>query len=204
MTKQRQALPWVKVDKQYEFEGPNGKESLVDLFDGRSQLLIYHFMMGPEWEQGCMSCSFWADNYNGLIVHLKHRDVTPIVVSRAPFEKLAAFRKRMGWTFNWVSSFGSDFNADHQVSFSPEELEKGEVYYNYHLTRFPSDEAPGASVFYKDDDGQVFHTYSCYARGLDILNSAYNYLDIVPKGRDEDGLEFTMAWVRHHDRYEES
>jgi predicted dithiol-disulfide oxidoreductase (DUF899 family) len=198
----RRALPWEAVTKEYVFDGPNGRESLAELFAGRSQLVVYHFMFGPDWEQACKSCSFWADNFNGVVVHLNHRDVTLVAASRAPFDKIEAFRKRMGWGFKWVSSFGGDFNKDFHVSFTPEELAKGEVYYNYGMMKFPSDEAPGISVFYKDGDGQVFHTYSCYARGLDMLNGAYHYLDLVPKGRDEDELPFTMSWLRHHDRYE--
>jgi predicted dithiol-disulfide oxidoreductase (DUF899 family) len=202
LSRERRQLPWVKVEKRYAFHTPAGKRTLSELFEGRSQLVVYHFMFGPDWEQACKSCSFWADNFNGVVVHLNHRDVTLVAASRAPFDKIEAFRKRMGWGFNWVSSFGGDFNKDFHVSFTPEELAKGEVYYNYGMTKFPSDEAPGISVFYKDGDGQVFHTYSCYARGLDMLNGAYHYLDLVPKGRDEDELPFTMSWLRHHDRYE--
>jgi len=197
----RRELPWVKVEKRYEFEGPNGKESLGDLFEGRSQLLLYHFMFGPDWKEGCPSCSFWADNYEGTIVHLNHRDVTFVVVSRAPLDKLEAYRERMGWRFKWVSSLGSDFNRDYQVSFTPQEMAKGEMLYNYRLTKFPSEEAPGISVFYRDAGG-VFHTYSCYSRGLDMLNGAYHHLDLVPKGRDEEGLPYSMAWLRRHDSYD--
>lgn len=195
----RRALPWVKVEKAYVFDGPDGKETLAELFAGRSQLVVYHFMLGPDWDEGCKSCSFWADNYNGIDVHLAHRDVTLIAVSRAPLAKIEAFKKRMGWSFKWVSSFGNDFNRDFHVSFTPEEL-KGDVYYNYEMGRFPADEAPGVSVFAREGDA-VYHTYSCYARGLDILNGAYNILDLVPKGRDEGGQN--MAWLRHHDRYED-
>jgi len=202
LSRKRGELPWVKVEKRYVFDGPNGKETLADLFDGRSQLIVYHFMFGPDWEEGCKSCSFWADNFNGIGVHLRHRDVTLVAGSRAPLAKLEAFRKRMGWGFKWVSSFSSDFNRDFQVSFTPEEM-KREVYYNYGMQKFPSEEAPGISVFYKDAKGEVFHTYSCYARGLDMLNGAYHYLDLVPKGRDEGELRFSMEWVRHHDRYED-
>jgi len=201
LSQQRRELPWVKVDKAYVFDGPNGKETFSDLFAGRSQLLVYHFMFGPEWSEGCKSCSFWADNFNNAIVHLNQRDVTMIVISKAPLEKLLTFQKRMGWTFKWVSSFGNDFNRDYHVSFTPEELEKGEMYYNYTIGKFGRDEAPGLSVFYKDTTGTVFHTYSCYGRGLDMLNGAYHYLDILPKGRDEASLSYPQEWVKHHDRY---
>jgi len=160
-------------------------------------------MFGPDWNEGCKSCSFWADNFNGIDVHLKHRDVTLLAVSRAPLEKLEAYRKRMGWGFKWVSSFGNDFNRDFHVSFTREEISKGNVFYNYQMQKFPVEEAPGISVFFKDAKGEVFHTYSCYARGLDMLNGAYHYLDLAPKGRDEDGQAYTMAWLRHRDRYED-
>ena len=159
-------------------------------------------MLGPGWEQGCPSCSFVADHIDGALVHLAHRDVTLVAVSRAPLPEIEAFKQRMGWRFKWLSSYGSDFNADFHVSFSADELAKGEVYYNYGMTSFPSEEGPGASVFYKEADGAVFHTYSAYARGLDMLVGTYNYLDLVPKGRDEADLPWTMAWVRHHDRYD--
>jgi predicted dithiol-disulfide oxidoreductase (DUF899 family) len=200
LSAERRALPWVKVDKAYVFEGPAGKETLADLFAGRGQLLVYHFMFGPDWEEGCPSCSFWADNYNGITQHLKHRDVQLVAISRAPIAKLEAYRRRMGWSFKWVSSLGSDFNRDYHVSFTPEE--KGSAYYNYREGGFSGSEAPGISVFFKDEGGAIFHTYSCYARGLDAMNSAYQLLDLVPKGRDEDGLPHPMAWVRRHDRYE--
>src|SRR5262252_1981196 len=201
LSKARRALPWVKVEKNYAFEGPNGRETLSDLFDGKSQLIIYHFMLGPGWVQGCPSCSFLADHFDGAAIHLAQRDGAFVVVSRAPFGEIEAYKKRMGWRFKWVSSYGNDFNRDYHVSFTPEELAQGKVVYNYGPSKFPSEEAPGASVFYRDGSGAIFHTYSAYARGLDILIGAYNYLDLVPKGRDEDGLAFTMAWVRHHDRY---
>ena len=201
LSAERRELPWVKVEKNYVFDGPNGKETLADLFDGRSQLIVYHFMFGPEWEQGCPSCSFLADHIDGVVVHLAHRDVTFVVVSRAPLPKIEAFKKRMGWRFKWVSSYGNDFNFDYHVSFTKDEMAKGKVYYNYDVNEFPSDEGPGTSVFYKDGTGDIFHTYSAYARGLDMLVGAYNYLDLVPKGRDEAELPWTMAWVRHHDRY---
>ncbi len=203
LSKQRRELPWEKVEKQYVFDGPNGKETLADLFGGKSQLIVYHFMLGPGWEAGCPSCSFLADHIDGTLDHLANRDVNLVVVSRAPIAQIEAFKKRMGWRFKWVSSFGNDFNHDYQVSFSKEEMAKGKVYYNYELTEFGSEEAPGASVFYKNPKGEIFHTYSTYARGLDILVGTYNYLDMAPKGRDEEGLVFSMAWVRHHDKYAE-
>jgi len=203
LSRQRRELPWEKVEKQYAFEGPKGKEALADLFDGRSQLIVYHFMFGPGWEQGCPSCSFLADHIGGSLVHLANRDVTLVVVSRAPLAQIEAFKKRMGWGFRWVSSFGNDFNRDYHVSFTKEEMAKGKVPYNYDMVEFPSEEAPGASVFYKNNAGDIFHTYSAYARGLDILLGTYNYLDLVPKGRDEEGLAHTMSWVRHHDKYGE-
>jgi len=200
LSRERRELPWEKVDKQYVFDTSDGKQTLSELFEGRSQLVVYHFMFGPTWEQACKSCSFWADNFNGIVVHLKHRDVTLLAVSRAPLEKIEAYRKRMGWGFKWGSSFQNDFNRDFHVSFTPEEM-KGPVDYNYTQQKFGSDEAPGISVFYRDPAGNVFHTYSCYSRGLDMLNGAYHYLDIVPKGRDEDGLPHTMAWLKRHDEY---
>ncbi len=174
---------------------------MADLFAGRSQLIVYHFMFAPGWEEGCKSCSYLADHFDGAAVHLAQRDVTFVVVSRAPLAEIQAFQQRMGWRFKWVSSFGSDFNRDFHVSFTQDELAQGEVDYNYERAPFPVEEAPGLSVFYRDAAGTVFHTYSAYARGLDILVGAYNFLDLVPKGRDEDGLSFTMDWVRHHDRY---
>ena len=202
LSAERRELPWVKVDKQYVFDGPDGKETLADLFDGRSQLIVYHFMFGPGWEQGCPSCSFVSDHIDGANWHLPQRDVTLLAVSRAPLPEIEAFKQRMGWGFKWVSSYGNDFNHDYHVSFTPDEMARGEVYYNYGMEQFPSEEAPGVSVFYKDPSGAIFHTYSAYARGLDMLVGAYNYLDLVPKGRDEAELPWTMAWVRHHDRYD--
>jgi predicted dithiol-disulfide oxidoreductase (DUF899 family) len=203
LSRQRRELPWVKVEKTYVFDGPQGKETLSDLFEGRSQLLVYHFMFHPSWDVACKSCSFWADNYNGAVVHLNHRDVTLVAVAKATLEQINAFKKRMGWSFTWVSSFGNDFNRDYQVSFTPEEMAKGEVYYNYRMGKFGREEAPGISVFYKDRQGDVFHTYSCYSRGLDMVNGAYHLLDLAPKGRDEAGLSYPQEWVRHHDRYED-
>lgn len=201
LSRQRRELPWVKVDKEYWFDTPDGKKNLSDLFDGRSQLVVYHFMFGPDWKEGCPSCSLVSDHIDGSVVHLANRDVTLIAVSRAPFSKIEAFKKRMGWRFQWVSSYESDFNFDYHVSFSKEDLAGGEVYYNYGTRKFGSEEGPGISVFYKDENGDIFHTYSSYARGLDVFIGAYNYLDLVPKGRDEGNLEWTMQWVRHHDRY---
>jgi predicted dithiol-disulfide oxidoreductase (DUF899 family) len=197
----RRKLPMVKVEKEYVFEGPDGKETLDDLFEGRSQLIIYHFMLGPRWEEGCKSCSYLADHFDGANWHLPHRDTTLVVVSRAPLPEIQAYKKRMGWRFKWVSSYGSDFNFDYHVSFTEEEEKKNKVYYNYEKAEFMSDELPGLSVFYKDEDGNVFHTYSAYARGLDQLVGTYNFLDLTPKGRDEDP-ESTMSWVRRHDQYD--
>lgn len=201
LSRMRRELPREKVDKKYVFESARGKETLADLFDGRSQLIIYHFMFGPGWKEGCPSCSFLADTFDGAIPHLAQRDVTFVAVSRATVPEIEAFEKRMGWKFKWVSSNNSDFNFDYHVSFTKEEMAKGKVSYNYGMTEFPSEEAPGASVFYRDASGEIFHTYSAYARGLDILLTAYNYIDMTPKGRAEEGLSHPMAWVRHHDRY---
>lgn len=203
LSQERRGLPWEKVEKEYVFDGPNGKETLAELFAGRSQLIVNHFMFGPDWEEGCPSCSYWADNVDGVIVHLNHRDISLVAVSRAPLDKLKAYQKRMGWSFKWVSSFGNDFNRDFNVSFTPEEMEKGEMFYNFRVTKFPADEGPGTSVFYKNEAGEVFRTYSCYARGLDMLNGAYHYMDLAPKGRDEDDLPYTMAWLRRHDQYDD-
>ncbi len=197
----RRALPWERVAKDYAFETPRGRASLSDLFDGRRQLIVYHFMLGPDWEEGCKSCSFWVDNFNGIDVHLKHRDVTLLAVSQAPLAKIEAYRRRMGWSIAWASSFGSDFNFDYQVSFRPEDVAAGKAVYNYAPTKTTMSELPGISVFFRDDAGTVFHTYSCYSRGLDMLNGAYHYLDLVPKGRDEAGLPSTMSWLRRHDQY---
>jgi len=203
LSRKRRELPWEKVEKKYVFDGPQGKETLADLFGGRSQLIVYHFMFGPGWKEGCPSCSFISDHIDGSVVHLAARDVRLAVVSRAPLAELEAFKKRMGWQFHWVSSYGSDFNYDFQVSMTNEEREKGQAYYNYTMQQSSCEERPGTSVFYKDGAGNIFHTYSSYARGLDILVGAYNWLDLAPKGRDEEGLKHGMAWVRHHDRYGE-
>jgi predicted dithiol-disulfide oxidoreductase (DUF899 family) len=201
LNQQRSELPWKEVNKEYVFEGPNGKQTLRELFDGRSQLIVYHFMFDPTWEAACLHCSFWADNFNGIIVHLNQRDVTMIAVSRAPYSKLAVYEKRMGWDFKWVSSYDTDFNFDYHVSFTPEELDRKETFYNYNLQDTHSSEREGVSVFYKDPADRVYHTYSAYARGIDMLNVAYHCLDLVPKGRDEAGHEFPQFWVRRHDEY---
>jgi predicted dithiol-disulfide oxidoreductase (DUF899 family) len=202
LSRQRRALPWEKVEKQYVFDSPTGKQTLAGLFGGRSQLMVYHFMFGPGWKEGCPSCSYLADTFDGCTLHLAQRDVTFLAISRATLPEIDAFKKRMGWQFPWVSSFGSEFNHDYQASFSKEQRAAGPVYYNYEMTEFGSEEGPGASAFYKNEAGEIFHTYSCYARGLDAMVGTYNWLDLAPKGRDEDGLTFTMAWVRHHDKYE--
>jgi predicted dithiol-disulfide oxidoreductase (DUF899 family) len=199
---ERRALPWLRIEKNYVFDTPAGQRTLAELFEGRRQLLVQHFMFAPGWEEGCKSCSFMADHNDGANVHLAQRDVTLLVVSRAPLAEIERFRQRMGWQFKWVSSHGSDFNHDFGVSFTPEDMAKGEVYYNYGMQSFPTEEAPGISVFCKDDAGNVFHTYSTYGRGVEVMMGAYNLLDLTPKGRDEDNLNYTMEWVRHHDRYE--
>lgn len=203
LSRQRRELPWERVEKPYTFEGPRGPEPFADLFDHRSQLVIYHFMLGPGWAEGCKSCSYLADHFDGMTIHLAHRDVTFAVVSHAPYAEIAAFKERMGWKFHWVSSFATDFNFDYGVSFTPEQRANGGATYNYQpIAQIPSEELPGASVFCKDEVGAIYHTYSAYARGLDILVGTYNFLDLAPKGRDEEGLKHTMAWVRHHDKYE--
>lgn len=194
----RRELPWEPVERDYVFEGAEGRRTLPELFDGRSQLVVYHFMFEPEWDVGCKSCSFWADSFDPNVVHLKARDVTLVAVSRAPYPKLAAYRDRMGWSFPWFSSFGSDFNADLGVTFAGEEQQRSA--YNYGTLVPHGSEREGASVFAKDRDGRVFHTYSTYARGIDLLNAAYNYLDLVPQGRDEDDGR-PQSWVRRHDEY---
>ncbi|MEI9898321.1 MAG: DUF899 domain-containing protein [Chthoniobacter sp.] len=201
LSAERRDLPWVKITKNYIFDAPGGPVTLADLFGGRDQLMVYHFMFGPDWQEGCPSCSFVADHFDGALPHLAARDVALAAVSRAPLAKIEAFQKRMGWRFPWVSSHGGDFNADFHVSFTEEEMAQGKVNYNYTLQEFPSAEAPGLSVFYRNTAGHVFHTYSTYGRGLELLMSTYRILDVVPKGRDEDRLGFAMEWVRHHDRY---
>src|SRR5437762_6459171 len=200
VSRHRRELPWVKINKEYVFGGPDGRESLADLFDGRSQLIVYHFMLGPGWEEGCKSCSYLADHFDGANWHLPHRDVTFAVISRAPLAEIQAYQQRMGWRFKWLSSFGNDFNFDYHVSATEGEKKKDKMYYNYEMAELLSDEMPGLSVFYKDESGDVCHTYSTYARGLDILVGAYNFLDLVPKGRDENP-DSTMDWVRRHDEY---
>ncbi|WP_341892401.1 thioredoxin family protein [Variovorax sp. YR752] len=202
IAEERRSLPWTRVEKAYVFETPTGRRSLADLFEGRRQLLVQHFMFGPDWEQGCQSCSFMADHSDGMRVHLEHRDVTLLAVSRAPLARIEAFRRRMGWQFPWVSSHDNDFNHDFGVSFTPDEMASGAVAYNYVKQPFPSEEAPGVSVFFKDDDGDVFHTYSTYGRGVEVMMGTYNMLDLVPKGRDEHNPSYAMDWIRHHDRYE--
>jgi len=201
LTRRRMAMPWERVEKSYRFEGPTGALSLADLFDGRSQLIVYHFMFAPDWEEGCKSCSFMADNFNGIPVHLNHRNVTFTAVSRAPFAKIDTYKKRMGWSFPWVSSYGSDFNFDYHVSFNPEEMSSGKAYYNYREWTIDASDETGISVFAKNASDEVFHAYSCYARGTEWLNGTYHYLDLVPKGRDEDRFDFSMEWVRRHDQY---
>jgi len=193
----RRELPWEAVEKEYVFEGRDGPQSLADLFDGRSQLVVYHFMFEPEWNEGCKSCSFWADNFDRVIVHVNARDISMVAISRAPFAKLRAYQERMGWSFRWLSSFENDFNYDFGVSFRPEEFDQ--PVYNYGTLTPGMADREGVSVFFRGDDGRIFHTYSSYARGIDLLNTAYNYIDLVPKGRDEQGR--SQAWVRRHDEY---
>ena len=205
LSAERRELPWVRVEKAYVFERQEGKETLSDLFQGRSQLIVYHFMYGPEWQEGCPGCSFLVDHVGGALPHLFARDVAFAAASRATVPQIESFKKRMGWTFKWVSSNRNDFNWDFQVSFTKDQLEKGAVEYNYKTQKYPdewpADEAPGMSVFYKDAEGSIFHTYSTFGRGGEIALGTYQFLDIVPKGRNEEGLPFPMAWVRHHDRY---
>jgi predicted dithiol-disulfide oxidoreductase (DUF899 family) len=201
LSRTRRDLPWERVEKSYVFDGPNGEASLADLFDGRSQLIVYHFMFGPDWQVGCKSCSFWADNFDGIIDHLHQRDVTFVAISRAPLATLEAFKRRMDWSFPWYSSERSDFNFDFAVSFSDNEVKDRKKRHNFGTLPPQVGEMPGTSVFCKDPDGAMFHTYSCYARGLDMQNTAYHYLDLVPKGRDEKGLPFTMSWLKLRDEY---
>jgi predicted dithiol-disulfide oxidoreductase (DUF899 family) len=201
LARARRELPWQRVDKAYAFETPEGPRSLEELFAGKSQLVVYHFMFAPEWEQGCPSCSFWADNFDGTEAHLAARDVRFTAVSRAPLPKLTAYAQRLGWSFPWASSHGNDFNFDFGVSFRPEDYAAGQPSYNYEPLAGKHTEREGLSVFYKEACGTVFHTYSCYARGIDALNTAYQVLDLVPRGRDEGGLSYPMAWVKRHDEY---
>ena len=200
LNQQRRDLPWVKVDKNYSFDGPKGKETLAELFAGRSQLIVYHFMFGPDDDEGCAHCSFWADHYDGPGLHLNQRDTTLVVISRAPLKKLDAFKKRMGWTFEWVSSGQTDFNYDYHASFTPEQLKRGPVLYNYAETEMGIADREGVSAFYRDKSGAIFHTYSAFARGIDLLNTTYNFLDLTAKGRDEDP-EQAQDWVDYHDKY---
>ncbi|MGO8972733.1 MAG: DUF899 domain-containing protein [Steroidobacteraceae bacterium] len=200
LSQARRDLPWEEVTKEYQFEGPIGRESLSDLFAGRSQLIVYHFMFGPDSSAGCPHCSFWADNFNGIVMHLNQRDVTMIAVSRAPYARLEAYQKRLGWTFKWVSSGNTSFNFDYQASFTPEALSGKQALFNYVQQDPGRPDREGVSVFFKDGSGRIYHTYSTYARGIDILNTAYNYLDLVPKSRDENGRG--PFWVRRHDEYE--
>ncbi len=202
LSRRRRELPRVRIDKSYRFATNAGEKDLAGLFGDRSQLIVYHFMFGPDWDEGCPSCSFWADNFDGIDIHLAHRDITLIAVSRTSLDKINAYRERMGWRFEWVSSLPSDFNRDFHVSFTTEEIENERCYYNYRNGSYPVDEAHGISVFYRDDDGEIFHTYSCYARGVDMLNGAYHFMDLAPKGRDEDALEWSMDWLERHDQYD--
>jgi len=202
LSAERRALPWVKVDKTYVFEGPNGPETLADLFGGRSQLVVKHFMFGPDWSEGCVGCSFELDHTMGALAHLEHHDVSYVVVARAPLAKTEPFRRRMGWAVKWVSSCGNDFNFDFGVSFTPEQIARGEAFYNYRKTGQVADEMSGRSVFYKDVAGDIFHTYSSFARGGEMFLGSYAFLDITPKGRDETINGNLTDWVRHHDRYD--
>ena len=207
LSARRREMPWVVVDQDYRFETQDGPCSLAELFGDKSQLIVQHFMLGDDWAEGCPSCSFWADGFNGTTVHLENRDAAFVATSNASLDKINAYKKRMGWDFPWVSSLGSSFNHDYQASFSDAEMADGTVYYNFHETTFPSSEAPGISIFARDGNGngngngKVYHTYSCYSRGIDNMNVAYQYMDLLPKGRDEDSLPHPMAWVRRHDQY---
>jgi predicted dithiol-disulfide oxidoreductase (DUF899 family) len=204
LSRQRRDLPWERVEKEYVFEGPRGSETLAELFGKQSQLIVYHFMYAPDWDAGCKSCSFWADNFNGIDVHLRHRDVSFVAISRAPFAQLDAYRKRMGWSFKWLSAHGSDFNYDYYVAFTAEDLASGRALWNYARQTPPVQDMVGISAFYKDARGAIFHTYSCYTRGVDMVNGAYQYLDLAPKGRDEGGQKpHAQAWVHRHDEYED-
>jgi predicted dithiol-disulfide oxidoreductase (DUF899 family) len=203
LNRERRALPWVAVEKEYVFDSTEGRMSLAELFCGKGQLLIYHFMFGPGWREGCPHCSFWADHYDSANIHLGHRDTAFAVVSRAPLKEILPFKKRMGWRFRWVSSNRNDFNFDFHVSFTPQEIRTGRLNYNYSTTKMQIDEREGVSAFYRAANGQVYHTYSSYARGIDLMNTTYNFLDLTAKGRDEDP-ENPQDWVRYHDRYKRS
>jgi predicted dithiol-disulfide oxidoreductase (DUF899 family) len=199
----RRNLPWVKVEKTYVFDTPEGKKTLAELFDGCSQLIVHHFMLGPGWESGCIGCSFSADHIEGALVHLEHHDVSLVTVSRAPLAEIEAYQKRMGWRVKWVSSNGNDFNYDYHVSFTPEDIARGKVFYNHDRREFQSEELSGLSVFCKDANGDLFHTYSTYARGYEMVDSAYMLLDMTPQGRNETGPGYNLTdWVRRHDEYE--
>ena len=200
LSRERRGLPWMKIDKKYVFEGPDGRETLAKLFDGKQQLIVYHFMFGPGWKEGCAHCSFWADNFNGIIPHIRQRDTNMVAISRAPWKEIAPFKKRMGWNFKWVSAFGSEFNYDFGVSFVPQDVESGTAFYNYAHGQVGVTEREGVSTLYKDKNGNIFHTYSAYARGIDVLNTAYHYLDLTAKGRDEDP-EHSQDWVDYRDKY---
>ena len=200
LNQQRRSLPWVKVDKEYVFDGPKGKATLAELFGGMGQLIVYHFMFAPGWKEGCPHCSFWADHYDSVGIHLGQRDTTLVDVSRAPIKEIEAFKKRMGWRFPWFSSYQNDFNYDFQVSFTPEQIRRGTLFYNYANIEMDMSDREGVSAFYRDPSGEVFHTYSAYARGIDLLNTTYNFLDLTAKGRDENPNR-PQDWVRHHDRY---
>jgi predicted dithiol-disulfide oxidoreductase (DUF899 family) len=202
IARERRALPWVRIEKNYVFDGSEGRRTLADLFEGRRQLMVQHFMLAPGWEQGCPSCSFMADHTDGMNVHLQHRDLTLVAVSRAPLADIERFRRRMGWRFKWVSSHDNDFNYDFRVSFTPEDETSGELVYNFGTQPYQGEEAPGISVFYKDDAGAVFHTYSTYGRGVEVMMGTYDLLDLTPQGRDERDVPYKMEWLRHHDRYE--
>lgn len=205
LSAERRELPWVKVEKEYVFDTPEGEQTLAELFAGRSQLIVQHFMLGPGWGEGCVGCSFAADHVEGALVHLKHHDVTYVAISRAPLAEIEAYKKRMGWSLTWVSSLGSDFNYDYDVSFTSEALATGKVYYNYEMTTASIEDLPGASVFYKDANGGIFHTYSAYGRGGEEVLGAYMLLDLTPKGRNEPGPAFNLTdWVRRHDEYAEA
>ncbi|MCW2397893.1 DUF899 domain-containing protein [Sphingobium sp. B2D3C] len=201
ITRRRMEMPWERVEKPYRFTGPDGELAFLDLFGSCSQLVVYHLMFGPEWSEACKSCSFWADNFEGIQSHLRARDVAFTAISRAPFSKLAAYKRRMGWTFDWVSSYQSDFNFDYHVSFTEDDVARGKALYNYEVRPIGANEEQGISVFARDGDGEIFHTYSTHGRGIDNVNGAYQFLDLVPKGRDEDGFAFSMEWVRRHDQY---
>jgi predicted dithiol-disulfide oxidoreductase (DUF899 family) len=196
-------LPWVKIDKNYVFDGPNGKETLADLFAGRSQLIVKHFMLAPGWKEGCLGCSFGADQVDGSVVHLVNHDVMFVAISRAPYPEIADYHKRMGWKFKWVSSYGSDFNYDYNVSFSEADKARGKVMYNFEEIDYPFEEMPGYSVFYKDEAGDIFHTYSTFARGTELVGGVYGFLDVTPKGRNEPPGGNLTSWVRRHDEYGE-